>query len=175
MNTCPHGIDSSYDLCEQCLASVADGDAVLGRFGLVGPGAGLAVDLKNGRVTVYMVQADTVVSGGGGIADGWVTFDEQATNAPDVELHPPVELEGASTRDLADLCEVVSELATSLLPMLEELVDSDATSDEIVGALAAWVNGMEIKPLTRRILWSTLKVLAAAVLAYMEREDEDES
>lgn len=176
MTTCPHHIDSSYDLCERCLSAVAEGDALLGRFQLVDPGAGLAVDLKDGRVTVYMVNAGTVVSGGGGVADGWVTFDEQSTNAPDVELHPPVglnELE-VSTRDLADLCEQVSELATAILPVLQGLVERGSTSLEIVQVFAWWLDERDTKPYARRVFWATVKVLIAAALAY-EDHKEDES
>ncbi|MFB7884981.1 hypothetical protein [Microbacterium sp. NPDC056057] len=175
MNKCPHGLDSSYDFCEPCLAALAEGDAVLGRFQLVGPGAGLAVDFKDGRVTVYMVNADTVVSGGGGMADGWVTFDEQATSAPDVELHPPVdpsELGDASPRDLADLCEHVSEFATEILPFLESEIDRGTSAEEILRGFVWWLDQRGTKPLARRVFWAAVQVLIAAALAYGHQEEE---
>lgn len=174
MNTCDHNLDSSYDLCEQCLATVADGNAVLGRFELIGPGVGLAVDFDGGQVTVYMVEADTVVYGSGGIADAWVTFGDQLTAAPSVELHSPTQpIEAASTRDLALICEVVSGLATALLPIIEEAFGSGMSAEKVLLELRPWLDEQNPTPLTRRVFWATVRLIAVAAMCYMDRDQHD--
>ncbi|MCM3614605.1 hypothetical protein M3672_09165 [Microbacterium enclense] len=97
----------------------------LGRAGLVGVNAGLAFDIsEGGRVTAYMLHADVVAFDSGGFFDAWVASDDQVAVAPRVVITEPTFRVAMPTQELADFCELVSEWATTLLPLVEWAVDN---------------------------------------------------
>lgn len=120
---CEHGVDS-WTLCGDCLANITDDNGVLGRVDLIGMSAGLALDIRDGQVTAYMLHAWTAVFGSGGVSYAWVTADEAVTTEPDVVLAEPTFPVAMPTQELADFCELVSEWATILLPLVEWAVDN---------------------------------------------------
>ncbi|WP_168627363.1 hypothetical protein [Cryobacterium sp. BB307] len=167
---CEHGVDA-WTLCDTCLADMLDGNAVLGRFTLVGIAAGLAVDIRSdGRVVVYMLNADLAAFGGGGLSDAWVTHDDECTGMPDVVLDDPTEPVVIAAEEIARTCQVVSDLATALLPFVEFAFASGADGAEVIAELVGWMERLELKPGTQRMFWGALRVVTRAVAALEERQ-----
>lgn len=166
---CEHGRDA-WTLCEDCLAVILNGNAVLGRFDLTGVGAGLALDIgADGKVTVYMLNADTAAFGGGGMVDAWVTHDGQYTGAPDVVLAAPTLPVDISAQEVADLCAVASDIATALLPVMNQALDSDVDLAEWSEWYFAWVSARARNLSTELLVLQVGRMLLRA-LAVTEAE-----
>lgn len=167
---CLHGVDA-WTLCDTCLTEMLDGNGMLGRFSLVGVGAGLAVDFRqDGRVVVYMLNADTAVFGEGGVADAWVTHDDHYTNAPHVVLaEPTVHPVPIGSEEVARFCEILSDLATALLPVIREGLDSEVDPEVWCDGFYRWVDGLGLKLRTQILVSRVASMLTRAI---MQRELE---
>ena len=136
---CGHEVSTTSPRCDWCVAEFLErrGHEV-GQAGLTGVKAGLAFDIcEDGRVTAYMLHADVVAFDSGGFFDAWVSSDEQVEGAPHIVLTEPTFPVAIPTQELADFCELVSEWATTLLPLVEWSVDN-VEPEAFCMELASW-------------------------------------
>lgn len=176
---CGHPKSEAWDGCDTCASNFIDrrGGHPLGRHHLLGVGAGLAVDLRDdGRVIVYMLNADIVAGDSGGVSNAWVTHDDRVALEPDVELAAPTHAlrPDLTAQELADFCEVMSELATSMRPVVDELLNSGTTAKQVVGAFEWWLDQRGTKPQARHTFWSTFRLLTKAMAVRLGREIDEE-
>lgn len=170
---CGHPRSENWDGCDWCAADFVDrrGGHPLGRHQLLGLTAGLALDLRDdGRVIAYMLHADTVAGDSGGWRDAWITHDEWLSQAPDVEITAPAHYlpPEQTAEELADFCELVSGLATTLRPVVERAIELDALS-ELYDELGVWVEKRQMKRQARRLVFAVAQVLLVALTM---REDQ---
>lgn len=173
---CGHPRSENWDGCDRCAADFVDrrGGHVLGRHQLLGVAAGLAFDLRDdGQVVAYMLHADTVAGDSGGWRDAWITHEEWLSQAPDVEIAEPAHylLPGQTAEELADFCQLVSDVATSLRPVVERAIELDAP-DELYEELGVWVEMHQMKPQGRRLVFDIIRALVVALTRREEQETQ---